>query len=522
MLKITVKAPGKDFWTRFGVLLLLACVAYWTMFSSRMPYCDDALRIYTHTSINQGVHGRPLADVVYGLLTGGLFTDAAPISQILAIACLLGAGFVVARVFVGAAPESVAARRLYWLGPLFFTLLPLNLFILNFHFDSIGMALALFCAVGAFGLLAMENNFWRVILASILMWCSLAMYQPMTGSYFVCAGTWLGALCLNERLREILRKMFYLALAPLFGALAYLPVYFQARANADMPFCGLPNHVYAQSHARSIKDDFFGLLGQNIDGFLQAAQIYARPNVLTFCVFAIAAIALCSLLLKKACLPRKALALVFLVLAFFACGMMEMMLANAIFPGRALVTLCVFCLCLLYLGLIHDRTWISRLLPPLCVLSIVFSALMLAAYGNAQRDQYEFEEQTVLLPLWQDIANEIEARRKDGEVFKFFVKGQFPLHSTLRKVNENYYFIATPSNGLFIAMRLLSWLPLEYDLVAALGEATPADYPLLVSRIGYDIRLYNPDTFMVVLHRDFAPEKVKPFESARYFGAAGK
>lgn len=513
------KPPASVFWTRFCLLWLLALAGYWTVLASRMPYCDDALRIYTHTSINQGVHGRPLADVAYGLLSGGMFVDVAPVSQILALACLLGAALGVVRILVREIPAVPEAGNFPNVGALMFSLLPLNLFLLNFHYDSFSMTLAIFCASAAF-VAGADAGLWRFCAAAGLLWCALCLYQPMVGMYMVCVAMLSAMLCLFGAWPASLLRLGRLLLAALLGGLCYLPIYLVAMRNAALPFCGLPNHPHVNEHAGSILADVPLLLGKNILSFLDSVMIFARPNALTGCILALVGLALLAVIHARASFTRKVASLACLVLAFLACGSIEMLLAQAIFPGRCLVTLCMLILCVALLGLAGPR-FARRLIIPLCVLTCIVSSLMLAAYGNAQRDQYEFEEQTVLVPLWQDMAAQINERRKNGEVFRFFVKGDLPLHYTLRKVNANYYFISTPSAGLFVAQRLMSWLPLKFDLPAVFLKINPDEYPLLVSRIGFDIRLFRPDTFMIVLKRDFAPQEVAPYESARYFGLAG-
>lgn len=58
--------------------VLTAVGAYWAILRSPLLFVDDVLRVYTQMSINQGVHGRPLADLVYQFLSNGLFVDIIP------------------------------------------------------------------------------------------------------------------------------------------------------------------------------------------------------------------------------------------------------------------------------------------------------------------------------------------------------------------------------------------------------------------------------------------------------------
>ncbi len=85
---------------QLAVLVCLSLAGYWSILQSPLFYLDDALRVVTHTSINQGVHGRPIADWLYFLLSGGTFLDVSPLSQILALAFMLAGSLLIAHAFV--------------------------------------------------------------------------------------------------------------------------------------------------------------------------------------------------------------------------------------------------------------------------------------------------------------------------------------------------------------------------------------------------------------------------------------
>lgn len=254
-------------------MLLIAMLFYMSILRSPLFFGDDALRVFTHTSINQGVHGRPLADLAYGVLSGGLFVDMSPLSQVLALAFMLMAGMLIARVFV---PQATTEKHLARWTPLFYVLLPLNFSIISYRYDSLGFALAIFFSSLAFFFIFHEGNrVARVIIAGICLWITLSTYQIMVCMYY-CACFWgLAHFSFRESFIEILKKCYLIFFSTVIALLSYLPIYIQAVKNASSPFCGLPNHPYVSQHAVILdKSIFFEGIKDNILLFMYTAKGY--------------------------------------------------------------------------------------------------------------------------------------------------------------------------------------------------------------------------------------------------------
>ena len=207
--------------------MALVLLAWAGILLSPALYGDDALRVYTHTSINQHVHGRPLADAIYSLLSGGMYVDIAPLGQVFALALLLVAGVLVARAFVSR--ESFAGT---WL-PVLFAVLPLYYAGICYRYDSLHFGVAIACAGLAFYLCSGKIAWWRVLLAGAALFCTLATYQPMAGMYFCACAALFAHNVLREDLKPLLRRVGSQMLAVLLAAVAYLPVYLQAKRAAQ-------------------------------------------------------------------------------------------------------------------------------------------------------------------------------------------------------------------------------------------------------------------------------------------------
>lgn len=428
------------------MMLLLACAAYFALFISPHWYFDDALRVYTHTSINQGVHGRPLADVVYGFLSGGMFMDFSPLSQIWALAFLLLAGVLVTRSFAAfAGVENNFALR--W-APLFFTIQPLFYSILAFRFDSLTISLAALCAAGAFYVLALPSRFWAVFFAAIGLWCALCLYQPCVAIFYVCLAAFFSRTSLETGRQGIAGGLLRAFGASILAGFAYLPIYFQAMRNARRPFCGLPLHPYVVEHMRL--DSHLGQLWQGVIDFVKTLWSYAGFNMIFGCLCAIFACAILAILFSAVSSMKKLLACAWLCGSLLACGAILIALANSIFPARCMIPLCALALCLLLLAATVGGRRIIRLCGAISLIFMILSASLVSLYANAGRDQDEFEQQVVLQPLWQDIAKCMRGER-GKETHGFFVAGsQMPTHFNMRSVNEKYLPLDHPTAAAFV------------------------------------------------------------------------
>ena len=141
----------------FLFTLPFVVVANWAILRSNFLYVDDAARVYNFGSINQGVHGRPFADFFYKLLTSGIFIDFSPLSQLLALSCLVWSGILICDVF----SKNCLNRNLTFSGKsltsFVLSVFPLNYSIISYRFDSLSFGLAILFAVYGFLVVAKED-----------------------------------------------------------------------------------------------------------------------------------------------------------------------------------------------------------------------------------------------------------------------------------------------------------------------------------------------------------------------------
>lgn len=158
-----------------GLLLL-----YWPLIDVRYYFLDDvgrALHGYYEYTI---CCGRPLADLLLGLLAlGPPLTDVAPGPQLFGVLSLALAATLLARRFGIASPLPVAAFAVSVGGSPYF------LENMSFRFDSGSMALGVLCAIAPFALARDDRP--PPIATSLLLFACLNLYQPAINCYPVIA-----------------------------------------------------------------------------------------------------------------------------------------------------------------------------------------------------------------------------------------------------------------------------------------------------------------------------------------------
>lgn len=495
----------------FMLLLLLAIFAWWPILHSPMLFYDDALRVFTHTSINQGVHGRPFADYIYYIFSSGFFCDISPLSQISCLAMIILGGLFVVKAFQSISPAR-GSRFANWL-PLLLALVPLQYSIIGFRFDSITFGFAILFACLAFFLTAAKQHFAWQFLAGIMIFCVFAIYQPMVAIYLCLCCFYMALACLSAAWKNVLSLGMRCAAALSTGCILYVPVYLHARRMAASPFCGLENHPYVASHSGLLPpNNLPGGVWDNICFFLRVAESYLGPNPVSVCVAAGIISGFIAIVFHNASLFRKLAALLFAILAFFACGYYGLLLASPVYLPRTLVSLCFFVFCSWLAGLVLGNDLLKKFMGCLAITGIVISAFFLASLGNAQRDQANFENSMIVEPLTMDFMKLYE----DNGPFSFFVRNDVPLHYTLREISREYAYCGQISGAAFLVMRELSWMNVRYALKDAVDPASDArlkSAPLLVSRLPYDIRDCGGKVYAVILKNDYLPENVQKFQS---------
>lgn len=487
------------------ISLLLASSAYFSIFRSSLFYIDDAVRVFSHTSINQGIHGRPLADVVYSVFSGGLFVDISPLSQVYALCFML--------ISIGMITHALCPSRdeigfMQWL-PLFFVLLPINTAVLCYRYDSLPMSFAILCAAGAFFLHRNSVSYLKFLFSVILLWCVLSSYQPMIGIFFCCCCLLFVRLILQEKNLYAVKKIILQIGATICAVICYLPIYFYAKKAVALPFCGLPNHPYL-AHYKNISDfsNLFIDIFQHVYSYFIFTKIFWGQDIISFCIYAIFVLTIIVLLVMKIPVKNKCFAFCGILCAFFSCGLLEILLRVDAFASRTLVALGVLVVGLQCIIINAKIKWMHRLVASISILCMISSANILSALGNALRDQADFEEAFILQPLAVDLA----ALSQEKGPFSLAVRGQPPMHYSLSVLQHQYPYFSPPTEGSFLIVRFSSWLPIKYDLPLVFSDTDVSCFPLVVSRLAYDIRNVDEGKYVVILNSQYAPQTVEKFQ----------
>lgn len=494
----------------FVLLLLIAIFSWWPILHSPMLFYDDALRVFTHTSINQGVHGRPFADYIYSFFSSGFFCDISPFSQISCLALIILGGLIVVNIFLSLFPAQ-QTHFVNWL-PLLLALVPLQYSIIGFRFDSITFGFSIFFACLAFFLTVAKQHFTYQLLAGILIFCVFSIYQPMAAIYLCLWCFYMASACLSASWKDLRILVLRCITVLLIGCILYIPVYLHARQMASAPFCGQNNHEYVVSHSGLLQlENLPGGIWNNIRTFLHIVGSYLGLNPISICMVIGVVSGFITILFFNAPWIRRAAALLFAFLALFACGSYGLLLASPIYLPRTLVSLCFFVYGSWLVGLMLGNDMLKKLMNWLAIITIVLSTSFLASLGNAQRDQANFENNMIIDPLTMDF---MELYQKNGS-FSFFVRNEVPLHYTLKEISKEYVFAGQISGASFLVMRELSWMNVKYAFGESGGpesERRLKSSKLLISRLSYDIRDCGEKVYAVILKNDYVPGTVQKFQ----------
>lgn len=214
---------------RLLVLLLICIVSYFTILNSNFLYGDDGLRIFTHTSINQGVNGRPVADILYAFISDNTFMDTSPFSQILALLFILCAGILIVSAFFN---EQNGEQYNKYCFVLLFVILPINYSIISYRYDSFGMGCAIFLAGLSFFLQRKNISILRCLAAATLLFLTLSIYQPIYSMYFSACFILFSQEVLNISTVNAIKRTICRLLSPIIGGILYIPIYLEAKSSA--------------------------------------------------------------------------------------------------------------------------------------------------------------------------------------------------------------------------------------------------------------------------------------------------
>lgn len=493
----------------FLVMLFLAIIAYASILRSPLFYTDDALRVFTHTSINQGVHGRPLADVIYSLLSAGLFVDISPLSQIFALSCLIASGMLVTHAFIDTANEEKAFTK--WL-PLLFTVLPLHTALILYRYDSPSMCLAIFCSSLAFFVTYKKTTKLRMCFSGILLFAVLALYQPMIGTYMCICCIFFAHSIIREPFGKSINRGMQQIFSLIVGGILYIPVYVQARYASAYEFCGLPNHPYVFPNSKLLSHNILQSTIQKLYVFTETADSYLGRDITSICIIFIILLLLLSILKIALPLARKSIVLLSIIISFYTCGISCFVLHETAIGTRILSPLCMFILCILCLIICNYKS-IYKLIVVISCVMIINSSSIITSIGNAHRDQWLFEKMMILQPLTEDFSTLLQ---KNGK-FSYTIRNHVPDHYTMKKLKKNYSYVASTTTNFFMITYFMSYLSITFDINAFIHDMNAPSiesFPVIVQRLTYDIcHDIDKNNYIVVLKNDYLPESVISYES---------
>lgn len=508
------------------LICTVSLIAYASILRSPLYFMDDALRIAINEGVNQGVHGRPFADVIFTFFSDGLFIDISPFSQIIAVFFLIASGvFYVGSMTIYIEKNSNYQSTIYSFARehfrsinnpllvLLFVCFPLNFSMISYRFDSVSMCAGVFFSCLAFTVcqsiclhtFSAISFLMRLLIAALSIFLSLGTYQPTIGFYATASCIFLAhtTLC-NFCWKYILKRSILSFLPLIIGSSFYVPIYLHAKQMADKPFYGLNEHPYVTMHNSLISfDRLFYKVFHNISGFFSYYYSYIGHNTASAIVIAIIAILLAIICCHPINLRRKITAFFFLVAALISCASIQIFLKSPVYATRTSVTLCAFVVGITFLTIAHSKlTMLKNATKYLQVLLIILSIGILSAIGNAQRDQFRFEQDIVYNGLDADLGYLYD---KGG--LKSFSITPWSLSTcvnTLSVLQDKYHFLrefGSMTTSMFTVSKILSYLPIEYNLSANFKPGTNLnELETVVEKFNYTIKRVSDGQYLVVLH----------------------
>jgi hypothetical protein len=169
----------------FFSLFLLYAIGIFALLRSNTLYINDTARVF-HDGLFFSVVGRYLAEWLGSLLFVS-YSDLSPLTQLGGVACIAAAGiFFCAALF----RRKVRMGQVFCCLPL--ALSPYFLQNISYKYDSLFMSLAVLCVAAAFYVLVRHGSGWQAqMVACVLFFCSLGLYQGMCNLYFFALAFWM-------------------------------------------------------------------------------------------------------------------------------------------------------------------------------------------------------------------------------------------------------------------------------------------------------------------------------------------
>ena len=488
--------------------LAVTLVAYWSILRSPLLYVDDALRVYTFESINQGVHGRPYADIIYKLFTNGIFIDISPLSQIIALLCITWAGHLTNTTFTDPQPyPSSMSLYVNIAAVTMFSTFPLNYSIISYKFDSLSFGFAVLSAIYAFKLIAKNEKDKKatarsVISASILLSITLGIYQPMYG-FFLCTSIMFvcNLLLKNEKNIHIIVYCSKIFISTLLSGIFYLPIFIYTKYQLQLGFHGLGPHPYV---SKGIELPTILTLTptvyENVKYALKSLYNYSGANMPTLTLFIITVFFLHTVIQKNILWGKKFAIFFLLPIAIIMCFGIQLILVNPTYATRTTVSFAAFFTCMTIIVLIHSPgIMLKKIAIAIALTFSLSSSTILTAIGNAQRDQYNYQNDILYNGLGIDL---LQLYYTHGLRKIYLTNINEPMCTSLQILELKYDFLRNElamSGGLFVMQKYIAELPINYKLIENLNPTEFNRSKPIVQKPNYIIHETLPGTFAITL-----------------------
>lgn len=504
------------FWYKYSLLVLSSFISWLAVFNSGYFYLDDAFRVVTHTSINQGIQARPLADVIQWILSHGLMMDFSPFSQILCLACYAMAGIMLCVVFLG---KDILERMWPWFAVFAFLVFPAHEPAIVYRIDTPGFGISMLCAITAY-CFSVEKRRHGTICATILLCIVLCIYQPNFNTY-LCLIFFGSAFAITQNIpwktiADFLVRQIGIAI---FAVCLYYPVTVNDKLSAAQPFVDLPDFTASTTRFRTILgQNFLENLFLNIKTLIDTFFSGLAFNVFGYYASFIIVIAVCLLILplrKKKCseYPKRLVgALLCLVAAFFAAFGLLLLLLKPPMEWRSFGSAIIYLFCvLLFISMRakqlelpcftrHCATWLLGTYLCLAVTS-------LGLIGNGLRDQGHFEREAVLAPMIADLTS--FSKRKPLVIYGALTTNM-PECPNYQAIRARFGFL-NPGPSVFWGWSMVSFLPVRISI--APPPAPPENCPIVARGLYYEIRHIEANQYHIALTPEALPSDIPRYQT---------
>lgn len=376
---------------------------------SGILYQDDILRS-ANGEPYWGALGRPLSDFVIMALGFGshYVIDAFPLSLIIAGALLGASSLTLYSRF--ALKRGISSGIVFSL----FSLSPLFLQNLSYHFDCFPMMLGVFLATLPYSILVTSLRAWlRIATSAACLVMALSLYQATINVFLsLCSIEIIYLLSSSHNGIKVLKLSIERALSAAISMLIYMkgvtPFYLSKNVHSDLI-------TKAESPTKSLMynlDRFWTIADSLINQSLFMAWILALIVAIIGLIILVIKIFKTEEVLSSKVTGILVIAISVLITVFSVTGPFILVDKTVVAP-RVMMGIPGL---MLLVGYLATMTSFKKITAVTCIIPVVFSLSYASAYGNASKAQRALEDK-----VFYDIASSIP-ESWDGE--KIYVNGQ--------------------------------------------------------------------------------------------------